>query len=119
MYQCTSECARENERLCSGAVNMFCMILQLNPGTDQPVWTLWAELLMKSADGPLGGTVIPLHSPATGLIIGVFVAPSHSGCRQKDRELGLVAFTESKWSFSNKDKNAATMALAKNFICYE
>lgn len=79
--------ARIRELRCV-AVNMFCMILQLNPGTDQPVWTLWVELFMKSADGPLGGTVTPPHSPATGLIIGVFVASSHSGCRQKEREFG-------------------------------
>lgn len=47
---------------------------------------------MKSADGPLGGPVIPLQSPAPWLIIGVLVASSHSGCRQSDGKLGLVAF---------------------------
>lgn len=58
---------------------------------------------MKSADGPLGGSVIPLYFPAPGHIIGVFVASSHSGCRQKDRKLALVAFTNWTWSNSSED----------------
>lgn len=76
---------------------------------------------MKSADGPLGGPIIPLCSPAPWLIIGVFEASSHSGCRQKDRKLGLVAFTDWTWSYSNEDRNAPPFPpeMAKNFISWQ
>ncbi len=76
---------------------------------------------MKSADGPLGGPIIPLYFPAPWLIIGVFVASSHSGCRQKDRKLGLVAFTDWTWSYSNEDRNALPFPpeTAKNFIYWQ
>lgn len=100
------------------AVNMFCMISQLNPGIRSACLDTWAQFLMKSADGPLGGSVTPLHFPAIGFIIGVFVASSHSGYRQKDRKLVLVVSTDWSLSYLTEAKTDLTIPpeMTKNLI---
>lgn len=62
---------------------------------------------MKSADGPLGGPIIPLYSPAPWLKCGVSVASFYSGCRQSGRKLGLVAFTDWTWRYSNEGRTCS------------